>query len=82
MSYLQCCQKLGIGNELNDVKPTKSYNILICDDWFFMVSRKRDNINGFSINSLGFAGYILITSKSDEKWLYENGPEKLLELLI
>ena len=44
-----------------------------------LVKRKTDNLHGISINALGFAGYILVTEKSDITYLKKYGPEKLLE---
>jgi len=36
-------------------------------------------LHGISVNALGFAGYILVTEKSDINYLKKIGPEKLLE---
>ena len=37
---------------------------------------------GFGLNALAFAGYLLGTDNSEEKWLKNNGPIKLLEEVV
>ena len=44
--------------------------------------KKNDNIHGFSINGLGFAGYLLVTENSNINYLKKYGPEKLLESFV
>ena len=39
-------------------------------------------MSGFSVNSLGFAGYLLATKDSDLNWLIAHGPETLLEKVV
>ena len=41
-----------------------------------------DHLHGFSIYGLGFAGYVVITEKSDISYLKKFGPEKLLENFV
>ena len=43
-----------------------------------LVRRLRDGVHGFSVNALGFAGYLLATESSDRDWLTAVGPEELL----
>ena len=80
--YLELMEKLGLGDPSNDEKPTNPYNILITNDWIAIIKRRKDHILGFSINSLGFAGYLLVTEKSDVNYLKKYGPEKLLENFV
>jgi ATP adenylyltransferase len=42
------------------------------------VERVQEHWAGFSINALGFAGYLLITEGSDTGWLHGQGPWALL----
>ena len=44
--------------------------------------KKNDHIHGFSINGLGFAGYLLVTENSNINYLKKLGPEKLLENFV
>ena len=41
--------------------------------------RRRDDWAGFSVNGLGFAGYLLVTDRADLHWLRAQGPWALLE---
>ena len=47
---------------MSDKKPIYPYNILITNKWIAIIKRKNDHIHGFSINGLGFAGYLLAVS--------------------
>ncbi len=80
--YLNLSKELGLGDPLKDKKPKHPYNILITNEWIAMVKRKQDHLHGFSINGLGFAGYILVTEKSNVNYLKKNGPVKLLENFV
>ena len=82
VKYLKICEDLGLGNPNFDPKPRKPYNLLITNNWMAGIKRSKDHVYGFSINGLGFAGYILVTEKSDVSYLRENGPEKLLENFV
>ena len=77
--YKELSNKLGLGDPKLDNKPRYPYNLIFTDSWIALVKRKTDNLLGISINALGFAGYILVTEKSDIKYLKNFGPEKLLE---
>ena len=80
--YLELCKKLGLGDPIENKKPIHPYNILITNKWIAIIKRKNDHIHGFSINGLGFAGYILVTEKSNINYLKKFGPEKLLECFV
>jgi ATP adenylyltransferase/5',5'''-P-1,P-4-tetraphosphate phosphorylase II len=45
---------------------------------FLTVRRLREHCAGFSVNGLGFAGYLLGTHRSDLNWLQQKGPWALL----
>mgnify|MGYP006237719809 FL=1 len=71
-----------MGDPLNDEKPKYPYNILITDDWIALIKRKYDHVHGFSVNGLGFAGYLLVTDNSNVRYLKNFGPEGLLENFV
>ena len=77
--YKDLSYNLGLGDPRNDKKPKYPYNLIFTDRWMIIIKRRTDNLFGISINALGFAGYILVTEKSNIKYLRELGPEKLLE---
>jgi len=80
--YLELCIKLSLGDPISDLKPRHPYNLLITNKWIAIIKRSNDHIHGFSINGLGFAGYLLVTEKSDINYLKKFGPEKLLESFV
>ncbi len=80
--YLELSKKIGLGNPIDDEKPRLPYNILITNNWIAIIKRKYDHVNGFSVNGLGFAGYLLVTEKSNINYLKKYGPERLLENFV
>ena len=80
--YLELTKEIGLGDPKNDKKPRYPYNILITSHWIAIIKRRFDHLHGFSINGLGFAGYLLITERSDINYLRKYGPEKLLENFV
>ena len=80
--YLELAKKLGLGDHISDRKPRFPYNLLITNKWIAIIKRSNDHIHGFSVNGLGFAGYLLVTEKSDVNYLKKFGPEKLLESFV
>ena len=81
-AYLTLCQAQGMGHPSVDVRPRHPYNLLFGDRWMGLVSRSHDECNGFSINALGFAGYLLCTDHSDRPWLDRHGPDGLLNQVV
>ena len=80
--YLELSKKIGLGNPIDDEKPRFPHNILITNNWIAIIKRKYDHVHGFSVNGLGFAGYLLVTEKSNINYLKKYGPEKLLENFV
>ncbi len=70
---------LELGDPRHDPQPRHPYNLLFTDHWFMSVRRQREHCAGFSVNALGFAGYLLATEKSDLDWLQQQGPWQLLK---
>jgi ATP adenylyltransferase len=76
--YRHHAADLGLGSPESDGRPRHPYNLLFDDRWFLTVRRRREHEAGFSINALGFAGFLLSTERSDRGWLERNGPWALL----
>ncbi len=76
--YLEHCRSLGLGDPQQDSQPRQPYNLLFDDAWFLTVRRLKEHCAGFSINALGFAGFLLCTEGSDRGWLERHGPWALL----
>ncbi|KEF43504.1 MAG: ATP adenylyltransferase [Cyanobium sp. CACIAM 14] len=70
---------LGLGEPAHHPHPLHPYNLLFDDQWFMTVRRVREHCAGFSVNALGFAGYLLSTDGADHGWLERHGPWALLE---
>tara|TARA_Y100001968_G_scaffold331661_1_gene387038 strand:- start:1512 stop:2351 length:840 start_codon:yes stop_codon:yes gene_type:complete len=80
--YKSGCAQLGIGDCINYNFPQKPYNLLFTNNYFAIILRSREYYKGFSINALGFAGYLLATNKSDLDWLRSSSIENLLNGVI
>jgi ATP adenylyltransferase len=76
--YRAHSQALALGLPAEAGRPTHPYNLLFNDRWFLTIRRIREHAAGFSVNALGFAGYLLLTERSDLHWLEEHGPWALL----
>jgi ATP adenylyltransferase len=76
--YAEHGEQLGLGRAEHDPQPRHPYNLLFDDRWFLTVRRECEHQAGFSINALGFAGYLLSTARSDRRWLESHGPWTLL----
>ena len=81
-TYINISKEIGIGDPLSDNSPKSPYNLLITNRWLSIIKRKSDFVHGFSINGLGFSGYILVTERCDTNFLKQNGPEKLLQCFV
>ena len=80
--YQSLSQQLELGEPSSDSKPKAPYNLLLTSNWMAIVRRRCDETHGFSVNALGFAGYLLSTDRSDLNWLQRNGPEALLNTVV
>lgn len=76
--YRDHAARLGLGTPDAPGDPGHAYNLLFDDDWFLTVRRVREHCAGFSVNGLGFAGFLLCTAQSDLQWLEGHGPWSLL----
>ena len=76
--YRQHCADLDLGSADTDDCPLHAYNLIFDDQWFLTVRRMREHEAGFSVNGLGFAGYLLSTPSADQSWLLRHGPWALL----
>lgn len=55
------------------------YNLLVTRDWMFLVPRSQDNVAGISVNSLGFAGALLVRNATQMQTLKTMQPLSLLQ---
>ena len=80
--YLSLCRRAGLGQPATDAVPRQAYNLLIGRRWMSLILRQLDGVHGFSVNALGFAGYLLSTDESDRTWLKTEGPDALLREVV
>jgi ATP adenylyltransferase len=80
--YLDLCQHSGLGSPQRNEKPLAPYNLLISAGWMALIKRSCDEVHGYSVNALGFAGYLLSTERSNRTWLEAHGPEALLKKVV
>lgn len=76
--YRQHATLLDLGDPAAPGQPRHAYNLLFDDHWFLTVRRVKEHCAGFSVNGLGFAGFLLCTDHSDLDWLKTHGPWSLL----
>lgn len=77
--YREHLAALDLGAPERDPAPRRPYNLLFDQHWLLTVERVQEHWAGFSVNALGFAGYLLITERSDTHWLQQHGPWALLQ---
>ena len=80
--YEQLCERAGLGSPADSEKPSQPYNLLLSRRWLALIRRRCEGVKGFSVNALGFAGYLLSTEASDRSWLKRVGPESLLRDVV
>jgi len=80
--YTDLVIELGLGDPAKEPVPRHPYNLLLSPTWMAVILRNREKARGFSINGLGFAGYLLATDESDVAWLERYGPEELLKAVV
>ena len=80
--YRSLASRLGLGNQSSQHPPAIPYNLLLTQSWMALIKRSREKVRGFSVNALGFAGYLLATNRSDLAWLQRHGGEQLLRQVV
>ena len=80
--YRSLAMSLALGDADTEQPPLAPYNLLLTPDWMAWIRRKQERASGFSLNALGFAGYLLATENSDLSWLAHNGGECLLQEVV
>jgi len=75
-AYRQIMDALGLN--LTAAQPDSPYNLLITRDWMMGIRRSRPSYQGINVNSLGYAGWLLVKTPEDLAKLCQIGPLKLL----
>lgn len=79
--YRQLLSSLDIGDPTGNWQGTQrdAYNFLGTRNWMMIVPRRQDDYRGISVNSLGFAGSLLVKNKDQMDQLKKVGPMALLK---
>lgn len=59
-------------------KQSGAYNLLATREWMLIVPRSQEHFQSISINSLGFAGALLVRNESEMQLLKNQGPMTIL----
>lgn len=68
-----------LGCNLQNSPHTFPYNLLITRDWMILVCRSQDNYQSIPVNSLGFAGSLLVKNQEQLALLKSIGPMTVLK---
>ncbi len=77
--YLMLLNAVGIDTTDMDGRQTAPYNLLCTREWMMLIPRSQEKYADISINSLGFAGSLLVKNEEQLAKLQEIGPMTLLE---
>lgn len=61
------------------IRQSAPYNLLVTREWMFLAPRSEEFFLGASVNSLGFAGALLVRNAAELEILKEHGPLSALE---
>jgi ATP adenylyltransferase len=75
--YCQLLTKLGFNTKPN--QPTENYNLLITKKWLMIIPRSQPEYKSISVNSLGFAGSLLVKNEKELEMLITKQPLYLLK---
>ena len=64
---------------LEDNRQSGAYNLLATREWMLIVPRSHENFDSISVNSLGFAGALLVRNQEQMQVIKEQGPMTILK---
>jgi ATP adenylyltransferase len=78
--YFNLQKAVGLLNDLEKIsdRPQGAYNLLATREWMMVVPRSQEFFQGISINSLGFAGALLVRNQEQKQLLINTGPLNIL----
>ncbi|MBR8826592.1 MAG: phosphorylase [Gomphosphaeria aponina SAG 52.96 = DSM 107014] len=75
--YYQLLKTVGL--EVNENNNPGAYNLLATREWMLIVPRSQESFESISVNSLGFAGALLVRNPEEMELLKKIGPLTLLK---
>lgn len=76
--YRHLLQAVGI-TAIDDNMQSGAYNLLATREWMLIVARSQEEYQGISVNSLGFAGALLVRNQEQMQLLKQQGPMNILK---
>lgn len=68
-----------VGLEVDGDKVSGAYNLLVTREWMLIVPRSQEHFQTISVNSLGFAGALLVKNELEMQLLKQHGPMTILK---
>jgi len=68
-----------VGLKIKDNQHPGAYNLLATRQWILMIPRSQEKFKSISVNSLGFAGALLVRNSEEMELLKKIGPLTLLQ---
>lgn len=75
--YSKLLEKVGLNS--NSKKQSGAYNLLITRKWMFLIPRSQESFESININSLGFAGALLVKNEKQRQILWHHKPMNILK---
>lgn len=78
--YIQMIRRAGLESAggINGKRQSGPYCLLVTREWMFLVPRSREFFDSISINSLGFAGALLVRNREQLALIENTGPMQVL----
>lgn len=77
--YYTLLRAVGLDPEANGNKQSGPYNLLATREWMLIVPRSQETFESISVNSLGFAGGLLVRNPEEMQKLKDTGPMNVLK---
>ena len=78
-TYHRLLAVIGLPFQPDSPEATGAYNLLVTRDWMMLVLRSQPSFEGIAINSLGFAGSLLVRNTLELEHLRTIGPMTVLK---
>lgn len=76
--YRELLKAVGLEDSTNN-QQTGAYNLLATREWMLVIPRKHECFESISVNSLGFAGALLVRTQEQLQRLKDYGPMNILK---
>ncbi|MBV6627183.1 MAG: phosphorylase [Rivularia sp. (in: Bacteria)] len=77
--YYKTLQAVGLLNQNTENNDSIAYNLLATREWMFIVPRSQEHFESISVNSLGFAGGLLVRNQEQMQMLKDCNPMEVLK---